>query len=121
MQHLRFPVVLVFDGLEDFDEFGSDVEGLFEIQKLFLALLLEISPLSVNTFVKFIRQSQNIHPHIVLLAVGDQQFEVVPHCYGLLVLLLFHFLYYFGDIDWVLYFLVVIREGDWVDGLSEYL
>ena len=120
LQHLRFAIVLVFDGLEDFDEFRSDVEGLFEIQHLFFALLLEISPLSINTFVKFIRQSQNIHPHIVLFAVGYQQFEVLPYFCSLLVLFCFHLLYYFGDVDWVLYFFVVIREGNWVDRLSEY-
>lgn len=80
VQHLRFPIVLLLNQLKDLNNLISDLQLLtLPIQSLFLTLFLKIPPLSINTLVKFIGQSQDLHSHIVFLTIINQQLEITFH------------------------------------------
>ena len=88
---------------------------------LAIAVMLKIPPLGVDTLVKLISQSQDLHPHIILLAIINEQLEVVPHLQCIVVLPLLHLLDDPRDVHGALDLLVVVRQGHPIDGQPENL
>ena len=120
LKHLWFFVVLLFQGFEHLQKLRSDLQRSIKVKRLFSTLLLKITPFCINTFVKFISKAQNIHANIKMFTVSNEQFEVTSHLICIRIGSIFHFRYDFRNVNGVLYFLVVIWEGDWIDRLSEY-
>ena len=121
LKHLWFFVVFLFQGFEHLQHLRSDLQRSIEVKRFFSTLLLKIAPFCINTFVKFISKAQNIHANIKVFTVSNEQFEVTSHLICIRIWSIFHFRYDFRNVNGVLYLLVVIRKGYWVNGLPEYL
>ena len=119
LKHLWFFVVFLFQSFKYLYNLRSNLQRSFEVKRLFSTLLLKIAPFCVDTFVKFIGKAQNIHSNIKVFTVGNEQFEVTSHLTRPRIRSIFHFRYDFRNVHRILYFLVVIRKGNWVNGLPE--
>ena len=119
LKHLWLFVVFLFQCFEHFQNLRSDLQRSIKVKRFFPTLLLKIAPFCINTFVKFISKAQNIHANIKVFTVSNEQFEVTSHLICIRIGSIFHFRYDFRNVNGVLYFLVVIRKGYWVNGLPE--
>ena len=91
LQHLRFAIILFLNKIKTLEYLTSNLQLFMLIKVLFNALFLKISPLSLDTLIKFISKPQNIHPHIILLAICYKQFEIIFHLFCLFILFCLHF------------------------------
>ena len=87
LEHLRFAMIFFFNLFEYFNCLFGNNKRLVPIKLIFPAFFLEIAPLGLNTFLKFLGCPDDIHSNIVLPAIGNHQSKLIFYFNGILIFL----------------------------------
>ena len=103
-------MIFFLDECEGCQGIFCDMKRFSDVVFFFFALFFEVSPLCLYALLKLLCHPEDVHSHIILFAVRNQQLEVILHlmCKG--ILSVFNFFDDGGDVDGSFDFLVVVWQ-----------